>query len=130
VPAPQGVNYLQLTLRPGDKWIYRPPAGHAVGWLALAKGVLDAGASIAAGEMVLFEQSEEPIALQASGDEDAVLVLGSAVLHPYPLHLGNYSVHTSAEALAAGERRIAELGRKLAEAGDRRTKSGSTPVFR
>jgi hypothetical protein len=33
-------------------------------------------------------------------------------------------------ALARGEQRIAELGRALRNAGDRRTKSGSTPVFR
>jgi len=57
-------------------------------------------------------------------------VLGSAVPHPHDLHTGYYSVHTSAEALARGESRIAELGRALAEAGDRRTASGSTPVFR
>lgn len=130
VPAPEGVNYLLVTLRAGERWTYRPPAGHTVGWLALAQGVLDAGASIAAGEMVLFEQSEAPIVLQAAGNENAVFVLGSAVPHPYPLHLGMYSVHTSAEALAAGERRIAELGSKLKETGDRRTASGTVPVFR
>jgi hypothetical protein len=56
--------------------------------------------------------------------------LGSAVPHPHDLHLGYYSVHTSAEALARGESRIEELGRKLAAAGDRRSQSGSTPVFR
>jgi hypothetical protein len=56
--------------------------------------------------------------------------LGSAVPHNHLLHLWNYSVHTSAEALGRGERRIAELGRKLAEAGDRQNNSGSTPVFR
>ena len=60
----------------------------------------------------------------------AVFVLGSAIPHRHSLYLGNYSVHTSAMALARGEQRIAELGRALAEAGDRRTRSGSTPVFR
>jgi hypothetical protein len=44
--------------------------------------------------------------------------------------LGYYSVHTSADALARGERRIAELGARLAAAGDRRTSSGATPVLR
>jgi hypothetical protein len=44
--------------------------------------------------------------------------------------MGYYSVHTSPEALVRGESRIAELGRALAQAGDRRTQSGSTPVFR
>jgi len=130
VPAPEGINYLLVTLRPGERWTYRPPAGHTVGWLALAQGSLDAGSPVDAAEMVIFEQSEVPIALQASGDADAVFVLGSAVPHPFPLHLGNYSVHTSAEALAAGERRIAELGRKLREMGDRRTTVGTVSVFR
>jgi hypothetical protein len=49
---------------------------------------------------------------------------------PYPLHLGAYSVHTSADALAAGERHIRELRQRLDATGDRRTASGSTPVFR
>jgi len=130
VPAPHGTNYLLVTLRAGERWTYHPPAGHSVGWLALAKGALEAGGSaIDAGEMVCLERGEIPITLQA-GDEDAVFVLGSAAPHPYPLHLGSYSVHTSAKALAAGESRIAELGRWLKAAGDRSTAAGTVPVFR
>ena len=68
--------------------------------------------------------------MTAAGETEAVFVLGSAVAHSHDLHLGHYSVHTSAEALARGERRIAELGAKLAMAGDRRTQTGATPVFR
>jgi redox-sensitive bicupin YhaK (pirin superfamily) len=130
VPAPDGVNYLVVTLRPGERWTYTPPAGHTVGWLALAKGSLDAGSPVEAGEMIIFEPGEAPIELAASGGDDAVFVLGSAVPHPYPLHLGYYSVHTSAQALAAGERRIAELGSAMQKAGDRRTASGTIAVFR
>ena len=128
--APAGINYLLVTLRPGESWTYRPPAGHSVGWLALAKGALRADRPIDAGEMVVFEHGETPIALAASGDDDAVFVIGSAVPHPHPLHLGHYSVHTSAQALKDGERRIAELRRKLQQEGDRRTDSGTIPVFR
>ena len=130
LPAPAGVNYLLVTLRPGETWTYRPPAGHTLGWLALAKGTLNASAPVDAGEMVIFEPGEAPIALEASGKEDAVLVLGSAVPHPHSLHLGNYSVHTSAQALEMGERHVAELGRKLKEAGNRSTDSGTIPVYR
>lgn len=130
VPAPEGVNYLLVTLRAGERWTYHPPAGHTVGWLALAQGTLDVGARVDAGEMVIFEPSEAPIALAASGSENSVFVLGSAVPHPYPLHLGSYSVHTSAQALNAGEHRIAELRQKLNEAGNRRTATGTIPVFR
>ncbi|WP_260954420.1 pirin family protein [Pseudomonas citri] len=130
VPAPEGINYLLVTLRAGERWTYQPPAGHDVGWLALAQGSLGGAAAVVAGEMVVFEPSETPIVLEAAGAADAVFVLGSAVPHPYPLHLGYYSVHTSAAALEAGEARIAELGRRLTESGDRRTAAGTIPVFR
>jgi redox-sensitive bicupin YhaK (pirin superfamily) len=130
VRAPAGVNYLLVTLKPGDTWAYSAPADHSVGWLAIAQGELEAGESVSAGEMVVFDRSEKPIVVMSRGETDVVFVLGSAIPHPHALHLGNYSVHTSAQALARGEQRIAELGRALAEAGDRRTPSGSTPVFR
>jgi redox-sensitive bicupin YhaK (pirin superfamily) len=130
VLAPDGINYLLVTLRPDENWMYRPPAGHSVAWLALAKGALQAGTSkITAGEMAIFQYGEEPIAVRPDGKE-AVFVLGSAVPHPYPLHLGNYSVHTSSDALSAGEKRITELHRRLEEAGNRSTASGTVPVFR
>lgn len=130
VPAPDGINYLLVTLMPGERWTYRPPAGHKVGWLAVAKGELDAGSTIGSGEMVVFEEGEGAIALAASGGEGAVFVIGSAVPHDYPLHLGSYSVHTSAAALAQGEQRIAELARKMRKEGDRRTAAGTIPVYR
>jgi redox-sensitive bicupin YhaK (pirin superfamily) len=130
VRAPAGINYLLVTLKPGETWTYRPPEGYSTGWLAIAQGALDAGERLSAGQMVVFDRSEAPIELTAAGQTDAVFVLGSAVPHPHDLHLGRYSVHTSREALERGERRIAELGEKLAAAGDRRTNSGATPVFR
>lgn len=83
-----------------------------------------------ASEMVLFEQGETPIRLHAGNDEDAVFIVGSTVPHPYPLHLGYYSVHTSTERLKAGERRIAELGHRLEKAGERQPATRTVPVFR
>jgi redox-sensitive bicupin YhaK (pirin superfamily) len=130
VDAPAGVNYLLVTLRPGEQWVYQPPPGHTTGWLALASGALDAGPSVVAGELVVFAGDGAPVVLAARGDEDAVFVLGSAIPHPHELHLGNYSVHTSAKALATGEQRIAELGQQLKSAGDRSTSSGTIPVYR
>jgi redox-sensitive bicupin YhaK (pirin superfamily) len=130
VRAPDGINYLLVTLKSGETWTYHPPQGHSTAWLAIAQGAVDAGERILAGEIVVFESGEAPIRLTATVDSDAVFVLGSAVPHAHDLHLGHYSVHTSAEALERGERRIAELGAKVAAAGDRRTRSGSTPVFR
>lgn len=130
VPAPEGLNYLLVTLKAGESWTYTPPAGHAVGWLALASGELDAGNTVNAGEMVIFEPGEAAIELRASEEADAKFVLGSAVPHPHPLHLGNYSVHTSAKALEMGELRIGELGKALTTAGNRTTHMGTIPIFR
>ena len=130
VRAPGGFNYLLVTLQSGERWTYEPPAGHSVAWLAVAKGSLLTGEHLAKGDMAIFEAGEAPITLQGSEGSGTTFVLGSAVPHPHDLHLGYYSVHTSAEALAAGERRIQELGERLRAARDRRTASGSTPVFR
>jgi redox-sensitive bicupin YhaK (pirin superfamily) len=130
VSAPPGIHYLLVTLRPGQRWTYRPHDGCTVAWLALAKGRLGAGAPVSSGEMALFQDGTGPIDLQAEGEEDAVFVLGSAVPHPYQLYLGRYSVHTSPRALDQGERRIEELRRRLTEASTRPTASGTVPVFR
>jgi redox-sensitive bicupin YhaK (pirin superfamily) len=130
VQAPSGINYLLVTLKAKERWTYQPPAGHSVAWLALSKGQLEAGTPLHAGQMAIFAPGNAPVVLENPSEEDAVFVLGSAVPHPHPLHLGSYSVHTSAEALEIGERRIAELGRTLRDAGDRRTASGTIPVWR
>jgi redox-sensitive bicupin YhaK (pirin superfamily) len=130
VNAPAGINYLLVTLKAGEHWIYQPPSGHSLAWLAIAKGQLEAGIALHAGEMATFAPGSAAIDLENPSDEDAVFVLGSAVPHPHPLHLGSYSVHTSAAALEKGEQRIAELARTLRQAGDRRTASGTIPVWR
>lgn len=130
VRAPRGFNYVLVTLRPGERWTYDPPPGHVIGWVAIAKGALTAGERVSTGELAIFERSDTPITLESTDGLPATFVLGSAVPHPYPLYLGAYSVHTSADALAAGERHIRELRQRLDATGDRRTASGSTPVFR
>jgi redox-sensitive bicupin YhaK (pirin superfamily) len=128
--APGGINYLLITLDPGERWTYEPPAGHTIAWVAVGKGALHAGEQVSRGELAVFDGSGSPITLEGMAGTGATFVLGSAVPHPYPLHLGSYSVHTSAEALAAGERHIRKLRERLDASGDRRTEAGSTPVFR
>lgn len=129
VEAPAGVNYLLATLAPGERWTYAPPAGHTVGWLAVSKGSLAGPAPASNGELLVFSEDDGLIALEA-GPDGATFVLGSAVPHPHELHLSYYSVHTSAEALAAGERNIAALREKLFASGSRKRASGSTPIYR
>lgn len=128
--APEGVTYLLVKLAAGTTWTFTPPAGQPVGWLAVASGRLTGETRADAGEMVLFDPSQQPVTLAAGAGGDAVFVIGSAAPHAHDLHLGNYSVHTSADALIRGEANIERLRKLLVEAGDRRNGSGTIPVFR
>ncbi len=128
VRSPAGLNYLLVTLSPGEQWTYVPPEGHAQLWLAIASGSLRANAdAIEQGEMAVLSEGEGGVALIA-GSSGAVFVLGSAVPHPHELVLGYYSVHTTPEALAKGEGRIEDLARQMREAGIG-SGDGPVPVF-
>ncbi len=110
------MTYLRVSLKAGERWTYQPPGGHTVAWVAVSEGVLRTTSSaIPTGEIAIFAPSEEPIDFVAQGDTG--FVLGSAARHPHDLVLGNYSVHTSAEALNQGEAEIRRIGQKLRASG-------------
>jgi redox-sensitive bicupin YhaK (pirin superfamily) len=115
VNAPEGINYLRVKLQDGERWRYEPPAGHTVAWVFPWSGHIERPEPVAAGELAVFEESNAPLEFLARGDTE--LVLGSAVKHPHDLVLGNYSVHTSAEALRRGEAEIERIGRRLRAEG-------------
>lgn len=128
--SPDGITYLLLRLAAGTAWTFEPPAAQPLAWLAVASGELVGATPAEAGEMLIFAPSQQPITLQAGPDSDTLFVIGSADPHPHDLHLGNYSVHTSADSLAKGEANIERLRKLLVEAGDRRNDSGAVPIFR
>lgn len=109
VPQPSPMTYLHVRLQDGESWTYEPDSNHDVAWLALNSGKLRTSDTVLDREMVVFAEGHGSIDLTAEGAVE--FVIGSAVKHPYPLIHGHYSVHTSPEALAQGERNIAELER-------------------
>jgi redox-sensitive bicupin YhaK (pirin superfamily) len=115
IAAPAAMSYLSVRLRDGEHWRYTPPQGHTVAWVAVAAGQLSAGESIETGELVAFESSAQAIDVIAQGETS--FVLGSAAPHPHELVMGSYSVHTSREALAAGEGEIRRIGMRLRQEG-------------
>jgi redox-sensitive bicupin YhaK (pirin superfamily) len=115
IPAPSPINYLSVALKPGERWTYRPPEHHTVAWTAVSRGRLRSPEALQAGELALFEESNDPVAFDA--ETDVELVLGSAAKHPHELVLGHYSVHTSADALREGEARIRQLAARLRAEG-------------
>ena len=111
IPAPAGMNYLDMRLKAGERWRYQPPQGHTVVWVAVHEGVLHTPQAVPAGELAVFDRSDAAIEFEAQGDTG--FVLGSAVPHPHELVLGYYSVHTSRAALDQGEREIDRIGQLL-----------------
>jgi redox-sensitive bicupin YhaK (pirin superfamily) len=111
VSSPEGMTYLDVRLGAGERWVYQPPKGHTVAWIAAHEGTVSVPSRVSAGELAVFEENEQPIEFEAVTDTE--FVLGSAVKHPYDLVTGHYSVHTSAAALRKGEANIAVLGRRL-----------------
>jgi redox-sensitive bicupin YhaK (pirin superfamily) len=115
IAAPARINYLDVRLAAGERWIYQPPADHEVAWIAVSEGTLRTPEPVDAGELAVFQESNDAIAIEA--DSASRFVLGSAVKHPYDLVLGRYSVHTTRAALQAGESEIQRIGSQLVTAG-------------
>jgi redox-sensitive bicupin YhaK (pirin superfamily) len=111
IRAPAGIHYFHVQLAHKERWRYEPPAGHTVAWLAVDRGALLSTEEVPAGGLAVFEKSNGAIEVQARGDTS--FVFGSAIPHPHRLVLGNYSVHTSSDALARGEAEIRRIGAQL-----------------
>jgi redox-sensitive bicupin YhaK (pirin superfamily) len=115
IPAPAGINYLDVQLQAGETWNYSIPAGHEVAWLAVSRGIVQVGERVNAGELVVFDSSATELSIHA--ESAARFVLGSAVKHPHDLVTGYYSVHTTPAALRAGESEIRRIGSQFVTAG-------------
>src|ERR1700692_4761517 len=97
VSAPPTMNYLDVTLQAGERWLHQPPKDHTVAWIAVHQGSVITSGKVAQGELAVFEESNGAIEFEAPGE--AAFILGSAVKHPHDLVLGHYSVHTHRGAL-------------------------------
>ena len=115
IESPSEINYLAVRLARGERWRYAPPAGHEVLWIAVGNGAVETPDRVGRGELAVFAPGEGAVEFVAETDSE--FMLGSAVPHPHDLVLGYYSVHTSAEALAEGERRIREIRAELVGQG-------------
>src|SRR3954471_6881275 len=76
VRAPGGINYLLVTLNPGEQWTYQPPSGHTTAWVAVSRGTVNVGERVSNGGLAIFDQSKAPITLDGSADLGASFVLG------------------------------------------------------
>jgi redox-sensitive bicupin YhaK (pirin superfamily) len=115
IKSPSPINYLAVRLKAGESWRYEPPTGHTVLWTAIVAGAVSVPDKLRSGDLAVFEPSGQAVEFEAA--TDAEFVLGSAFPHEHDLVLGNYSVHTSPEALHAGESQISAIRNRLIQEG-------------
>lgn len=115
IESPSPINYLAVRLKAGERWIYQPPSGHTVLWVAVASGVVSAPVELRHGDLAAFESSSEAVEFEAVTDTE--FVLGSAAPHKHDLVNGYYSVHTSPDALRDGEAHILSIRKRLVQEG-------------
>jgi len=112
IPSPSPMNYFAVSLKAGERWLYLPPEGHTVLWVAPVEGELLANEEVLRQEeLVAFERSN--LAVEFAALSDTQFVLGSALPHQHELVTGYYSVHTSHAALREGEAEIQAIGARL-----------------
>ncbi|HJW45671.1 MAG TPA: pirin family protein [Lysobacter sp.] len=115
IESPSPINYLAVRLKAGERWLYQPPSGHTVLWVAIASGVVSAPGELRHGDLAAFESSSEAVEFEALTDTE--FVLGSAAPHKHELVTGYYSVHTSPDALRDGEANILSIRKRLIQEG-------------
>src|SRR5258708_3951719 len=111
------MTYLAVSLKAGERWSYHPTKGHTLAWVSVLDVSVRTSSRMPSGELAIVAPSEQSMDFVAEGNTR--FVLGSAAKHPHDLALGNYSVHTSVEALRQGEVEIRRIGQKLRADGKR-----------
>ena len=115
--APERINYLDVQLAAGERWIYQPPLGHEVAWLAVSARQLCARQNPSPqANWSVFEESNDALVIQADSCVEVCSRFGgqtSARLGARPL-LGS---HDSVRLFVAGESEIQRIGNQLAAAG-------------
>ena len=113
IESPSPINYLAVRLKAGERWRYESPSGHTVLWTAISSGTVSVPDALRQGDLAAFEASNETVEFEALSDTE--FMLGSAVPHDHELVLGNYSVHTSPNALREAEGQISAIRKRLVQ---------------
>ncbi|WP_456462105.1 pirin family protein [Reichenbachiella sp.] len=115
IDPPNDMNYLDVNLGADEKWTYTPPKTHDLLWLVVYKGKLNGGLNVSQGELIVFEEGNQPI--EFSTDHGASFLLGSAKRFDYELVLGRGAIHTSKANLEASQKKINKIYSHLVTRG-------------
>jgi hypothetical protein len=76
--GPASLNYLAVRLQAGESWRYQPAIDDTVGWVSPSTGRLRVPQSVEAGELAIFESSNDAIDIHAGRIRTSFSVCGSA----------------------------------------------------
>jgi redox-sensitive bicupin YhaK (pirin superfamily) len=79
IEAPAEINYLAVRLAAGERWRYRPPAGHEVLWIAVGNGVVRTPDQVRRGELAIFAPGEAAVNNLCEGYSAAAFEAARAV---------------------------------------------------
>ena len=127
IRSPEGIAYLLITLRSGERWVYTPSLGMTTAFVAMSPVRLQRPPWLAKANSFCWRPEPNRSRSRRSGKH---LRCSCSVPPPHELHLGDHSVHTSLAALQVGKARMVALGEVMQSAGSRRRTSGVVPVFR
>lgn len=112
IAAPFDACYLWVQLPAGGRWTFQPPDGHHIAWTFALRGAPTVNGETLGRELAVFAEGSGALHFQAT--QDCGFLVGSAVKAAHDLVMGRYSVHSTPAQLAAGEKRIAEIGATMA----------------
>jgi len=108
IVAPVDFNCFDVTLDAGDSWEFMPPDDHHVAWVYTRDGAVETGGtSVASRTLAVFDTTGGSIII--GSEQGASFVVGTAPANREPIVASGGSMHTNAEALQSGQRRIAEI---------------------
>jgi len=115
IASQQDMNYMVVSLDANTQWTYTPPSHHDVAFAVAFAGTPAVNGVPLAHQLAVLE-GQGSITV-AAGGTGAQVLCGTAAKHQHALILGSSSVHTSADALKAGQQTIRTIGSELRASG-------------
>ena len=115
IPSPSPITYLDVVLRAGEKWHFKPENGHNIAWAFVYDGSARVADVDLTDELVVLDESDGEIVIEAV--TAARILFGCAEKHDHPLVLGSHSVHTNEQSLRTSTARIREIATELRREG-------------
>ncbi|WP_424961425.1 pirin family protein [Ekhidna sp.] len=115
IDPPNDMNYLDVSLKPGEQWTYTPRETHDILWLVVYKGKLSGDLLSSVGELIVYVEGNQPV--EFSSDHGASFLLGSAKKFEHDLVFGRGSIHTSEANLKVSQHMINTIYSELVKKG-------------